>query len=1229
MNTNKLQQDLSHRILVLDGAMGTMIQNYSLTEKDFRGELLKNHAFDIKGNNDVIALTVPHVLREIHERYLSAGADILETNTFGANRISQADYGLEDHVYEINRVSSQIAKECAETFTQKNPDKPRYVAGSIGPTTKTASISPDVNNPGARDISFDQLKEAFFEQVRGLGDGGCDLFLIETITDTLNAKAALLAVMELEKMSGVHRPVIISGTIVDASGRTLSGQTGEAFYHSIIHANPFAIGYNCSLGAEDMRPYIQELSTISNAYLCCYPNAGLPNELGEYDQSPNYMAGLIEEFAKSGFLNIVGGCCGTTDEHIRAISETVSPLAPRKFFSNADEQKKKNSYLSGLEVLAISPVSNFINIGERTNVAGSTKFKNLILEEQYEEALAIAKQQVENGAQIIDVNMDEALLDGEKAMTTFLNLIASEPDIVKVPIMIDSSKWSVIEAGLKCLQGKSIVNSISLKEGEEQFKEQARKIRKYGASVVVMAFDEQGQAVTCERKVAICTRSYNILTQEIGFPPEDIIFDPNILTIATGMKDHDNYATHFIEACKQIKKSLPGCLVSGGVSNVSFSFRGNTPMREAMHAVFLYHAIRAGLDMGIVNAGQIDVYENVEPELKKLIEDVIFNRSPEATEKLIQKAESLKGQSKEKKIDNSWRQTSVSARLEHALIKGITEHIIEDTEEARLFMENPVDVIEGPLMDGMSEVGRLFGEGKMFLPQVVKSARVMKKAVAHLVPFIEAEKREGSKSAGVILLATVKGDVHDIGKNIVSVVLGCNNYKIVDLGVMVPAEKILKEAKEVEADIVGLSGLITPSLDEMVFVAKEMERLNFSIPLLIGGATTSKKHTAVKIENHYSGPIVHVLDASKSVGVCGKLLSNKEKENYVKEIRSDYQQTRNLYAQQQSKNKLISFKDACLNKLKISWLNHHIPTPNTHGVTLFNNINLEKIIPYIDWSPFFHTWELYGRYPQILTDKKIGETASKLFEDGQVLLSDMIKKKVLIGRGVIGIFPAHSTGEDIEILAAHEKNIQVIMTLNMLRQQIAKEKNQNNYSLADFIAPQSSGLKDYVGAFACTTGIGLDEYVSAFKKEHDDYNAIMASALADRLAEAFAEWLHQQVRIFYWGFASKENLSNEELIKEKYQGIRPAPGYPACPDHLEKKKLFELLQVEKNIGLSLTESMAMVPASSVSGWYFSHPSSTYFSVGKINADQVKHYSKRQNRSIKDVEKWLQPNLDYR
>ncbi len=1223
MNTlDKLTQNLKKRILVLDGAMGTMIQRYSLSEADFRGKLLKDHPVDIKGNNDVIALTCPEVLLEIHNAYLKAGSDIIETNTFGANHISQADYQMEAYVYDINRHSAEIAKKCANEFTHKNPQKPRYVAGALGPTTRTASMSPDVNNPGARNVTFDELKRAFGEQAQGLHDGGCDLFLIETITDTLNAKAALLAIAELEDRTGIYRPIMISGTIVDASGRTLSGQTGEAFYRSIDHASPFSIGYNCSLGAEDMRPYIQELSSISNSYLCCYPNADLPNELGEYDQTPNQMAKLIEDFGRSGFLNIVGGCCGTTDQHVKAINEIVASIEPRRF---EKKSPKGISYFSGLESLAVSPHFNFINIGERTNVAGSSKFKKLIMDELYDEAVAVARQQVESGASIIDVNMDEGLLDGEKAMTTFLNLIAAEPDIAKVPIMIDSSKWSVIEAGLKCVQGKSIVNSISLKEGEKLFKEQAKKIKQYGAAVVVMAFDEDGQAVSKDRKVEICTRSYNILTNELGFAAEDIIFDPNILTVATGMDEHNDYVIHFIEACRDIKKNLPNCLISGGVSNVSFSFRGNNSVREAMHTIFLYHAIKAGLSMGIVNAGQIEVYENIEPELKTLIEDVLFNRHPDATEKLIIKADSFKGQSKEKKIDLKWRDKSVTERLEYALVKGITEFIIEDSEEARLQFEAPIEVIEGPLMDGMNVVGRLFGEGKMFLPQVVKSARVMKKSVAYLTPFIEESKKGKSNAAGTVLLATVKGDVHDIGKNIVGVVLACNNYTIVDLGVMVPANKILQQAKEVNADIIGLSGLITPSLDEMVFVAKEMERLNFSTPLLIGGATTSKKHTSVKIEKNYSGATVHVLDASRSVGVCSKLLSKKEKTNYIKQIRLDYQKVRDLYAEQQSKTKLLSFGEASRNKIKIDWSNYVPPIPNKLGITLLKDFSLKEIETYIDWTPFFHTWELYGIYPQILTDKKVGEQAQKLFEDGQNLLKKMIEKNILTASGMVGLFPARGAGEEIEILDDQGRKIE---TLNMLRQQTVKSGEQCNYSLADFIAPKETGVNDYIGAFACTTGIGLDNYIDAFKKDHDDYNAIMAAALADRLAEAFAEFLHQKVRKEYWGFTKSEALNQNELIKEKYQGIRPAPGYPACPDHSEKLKLFKLLHVDEHIDLKLTENMAMTPASSVSGWYFSHPNSTYFSVGKISKDQVKHYAKQKNISIVEAERWLQPNLNY-
>jgi 5-methyltetrahydrofolate--homocysteine methyltransferase len=1164
------------KILVLDGAMGTMVQSYNPTEDDFRGDRLKDHGKDLKGNNDLLCLTRPDVVGEIHKAYFDAGADIVETNTFNANAISQLDYGTEALSYEINLEAAKIAKSVAKSYS----DKPRFVAGALGPTNRTGSLSPDVNNPGFRNTAFDELKTAYFDQAKGLLDGDVDLFLVETVFDTLNCKAALYAIRELLEERNSDIPIFVSGTITDASGRTLSGQTVEAFWHSIRHGDLLAVGLNCALGAEQMRPWLSELSTAADINVFAYPNAGLPNEFGEYDQSPEAMAEVVKEFAEGGLVNMVGGCCGTTPSHIKAIADAVQDINPRQI-PIIDPLTK----LSGLEPVTIRPESNFINVGERTNVTGSAKFRRLIKEDDYEEALSVARQQIENGAQIIDVNMDEGLLDSEQAMETFLRLIAAEPDIAKVPIMVDSSKWTVLEVGLKNLQGKGIVNSISMKEGEDEFIRQAKIIKKYGAAVIVMAFDEEGQADSYERKVEICTRAYTILTEVVGLPPEDIIFDPNIFAVATGIEEHNEYGKAFIDATKTIKDTLPRVHISGGVSNLSFSFRGNNGVREAMHSAFLYHAIQAGMDMGIVNAGQLTVYDDIVPGLKERVEDVLFNRRDDATERLVEIAEEYRGVKRSEVKDLSWRENSVEERLSHALVEGIIDYIDEDTEEARQEYDRPIHVIEGPLMDGMNVVGDLFGSGKMFLPQVVKSARVMKKAVAHLIPFIEKEKDElglTGKSNGKIVMATVKGDVHDIGKNIVGVVLGCNGYDIIDLGVMVSSDKILSTAKEKEADIIGLSGLITPSLDEMVHVASEMERLDFDIPLLIGGATTSRKHTAVKIEENYSGPSIHVIDASRAVGVVSKLMNENEKDAFVAEVKDDFQQIRETRAKKTTKPPL-SIETARERKHQIDWDNHQPLMPNINGIKVFEDYPLDELVDYIDWSPFFHAWELKGTYPKILSNRKYGVEAQKLFDDGQKLLDRIVAEKLLTAKGVIGFHPAHAENESI---------ITDDVAFNFPRQTVDKGANGINYSLADFIAPKS----DFIGTFAVTTGHGLEAIVKEFEDQHDDYNAIMAKVLADRLAEAFAERMHERVRKEFWGYAADETLDNAKLIKEKYQGIRPAPGYPACPDHVEKDKIWALLHVEENTGITLTESRAMYPAASVSGWYFSHPESRYFSV---------------------------------
>ncbi|WP_455221984.1 methionine synthase [Kaarinaea lacus] len=1219
-----LENLLKQRILILDGAMGTMIQGYGLDEQGYRGQQFRDHAADLKGNNDLLSLTQPQIIKEIHTAYLNAGADIIETNTFNATSISQADYALEHIVYDLNFHSARIAREAADEVAQQTGHQ-RFVAGVLGPTNRTASLSPDVNNPGYRNIDFDTLAKSYAEGIHGLVEGGADLLLVETIFDTLNAKAAIFAIESYFEKHGKRLPIMISGTITDASGRTLSGQVTEAFWNSLRHAKPISFGLNCALGPKELREYVEELSSIADTFVSAHPNAGLPNAFGEYDESPESMAGQIHEWAQSGFLNIVGGCCGTTPAHIEAIAHAVADVAPR----NVPTLEPK-CRLSGLEPLNIGKDSLFVNVGERTNVTGSARFKKLILDEDYDTALEVAREQVDNGAQVIDINMDEAMLDGEHAMVTFLNLIASDPDISRVPIMLDSSKWSIIEAGLKCIQGKGVVNSISLKEGEEQFVEHARLVKKYGAAVIVMAFDEQGQADTIERKVAICQRTYQILTEEIGFAPEDIIFDPNIFAVATGIDEHNNYAVDFIEATRIIKQTLPHAMVSGGVSNVSFSFRGNNPVREAIHVVFLYHAIKAGMDMGIVNAGQLAVYEEIPAELREHVEDVILNRRDDATDRLLAIADKYKGdgstQVREK--DLAWREEPVAARLAHALVKGIDQYVIEDTEEARQQFDRPIQVIEGPLMDGMNIVGDLFGEGKMFLPQVVKSARVMKKAVAHLIPYIEAEKSQGSQSNGKIIMATVKGDVHDIGKNIVGVVLQCNNFEVIDLGVMVHANKILETAREENADIIGLSGLITPSLEEMAHVAKEMQRQGFTIPLLIGGATTSRAHTAVKIEPNYENPVVWVKDASRAVGVAQNLISEELKENYVKSIREEYVTLREQHATRRSKTNWLSYKKACENKFAFDWEHYVPPIPDKYGVHVFEDYPLQGIRHYIDWTPFFHTWEIKGSYPKVLNDPEKGPEAQKLYEDAQVMLDTLISEKWLTARAVIGLFPANSINDDDIEVYADERREDVIMTLHHLRQQQAKTDDKPNYCLADFVAPKSTGLNDTIGAFAVTAGIGIEEHVKRFEQQHDDYNAIMLKALADRLAEAFAELMHEKVRKEYWAYAANEALDNDSLIREEYRGIRPAPGYPACPDHTEKALLWQLLDVEKSTSITLTESFAMHPAASVSGFYFAHPEARYFAVGKINKDQVESYAKRKGMSVEEAERWLAPNLGY-
>ena len=1223
--SHPIEKLLQQRILILDGAMGTMVQRHKLTEADYRGERFRDWHKDLKGNNDLLVITKPEVIKGIHCEYLAAGADIIETDTFGANATTLKAYGMEALNYELNFAGAKLAREACDEYA--TPDKPRFVAGVLGPTDKTATISPDVNDPAARNISFDELVADYAEATNGLMDGGADLLLIETIFDTLNAKAAVFAVQQVFEQRGETRPIMISGTITDASGRTLTGQVTEAFYNSLAHAKPLSIGLNCALGAEELRQYVEELSRVANCYVSAHPNAGLPNPLAPtgYDDTPENMAGHIKEWAESGFLNIIGGCCGTSPDFIKAIADTVKDIAPRKIPSNPVECR-----LSGLEPFNIGDDSLFVNVGERCNVAGSAKFKRLIMEGQYEEALEICKQQVEAGAQVIDINMDDAMLDGKAAMVKFLNLIASEPDISKVPVMIDSSKWEIIEAGLKCVQGKSIVNSISLKEGEENFIKYATLVRKYGAAAVVMAFDEAGQADTYARKTEICKRSYDILVHKVGFPPEDIIFDPNIFAIATGIEEHDNYAVDFIEATRWIRQNLPYAKISGGVSNVSFSFRGNEPVREAIHTVFLYHAIKAGMNMGIVNAGQLGVYEELPKDLRDAVEDVVLNRSKDAGEKLVALAENFKGGGKAQVEDLEWRKGTVQERLTHALVRGITTFIVEDTEEARQQAAQPVDVIEGPLMTGMNVVGDLFGAGKMFLPQVVKSARVMKQAVAHLVPYIEAEKlRSGdTKPKGKILMATVKGDVHDIGKNIVTVVLQCNNFEVINMGVMVPAQQILDTARDHKVDIIGLSGLITPSLEEMAHVAKEMERQGFKVPLLIGGATTSRVHTAVKIAPNYpSGTVVYVTDASRAVGVCSNLLSGTLSDNYIAEIKADQQAAREQHEGKQGKASYIPLAEARAHGLKTDWKKYSPPKPRLLGVLKLENYPLDILVDFIDWSPFFQAWELAGRYPKILDDAVVGEEAKKLFADAQAMLKKIVKEKWLTANAVFGLFPANSTGDDIEIYS-DDKRSKIAMTWHNLRQQTKKPADIPNYCLADFIAPKESGVKDYIGGFAVTTGIGIEKKMKEFEKANDDYSAIMLQALADRLAEAFAEHLHLRVRREFWGYAADEALSNEDIIAEKYRGIRPAPGYPACPEHSEKGPLFELLQAPKNAGITLTESYAMLPTAAVSGFYFAHPEAKYFATGKVDKEQVTDYAKRKGWTVEEAERWLAPVLSY-
>ncbi|UTA81572.1 methionine synthase [Halomonas sp. XH26] len=1222
--TASLTQRLSQRILILDGGMGTMLQNAELSEDDFRSDRFRDWPSDLKGNNDLLALTCPDLVARIHRDYLEAGADIIETNTFNSTRLSQSDYGMEDLVPELNRESARLARNVCDAVAAET-NIPRYVAGVLGPTSRTASLSPDVNDPSKRNVTFDELRENYYEAASALIEGGADLIMIETIFDTLNAKAAIYALEELFDDLNTRLPVMISGTITDASGRTLSGQTTEAFWNSVRHAQPLSVGLNCALGAEELRPYIEELSTKADTFVSAHPNAGLPNEFGEYDQTPEEMAAIVSEFAESGLVNIIGGCCGSTPEHIRAIAEAVSSMAPRKVAKRSHACR-----LSGLEPFNIEADALFVNVGERTNVTGSARFKRLIVEEDFTTALEVALEQVENGAQIIDINMDEGMLESQEAMVRFLNLIAGEPDIARVPIMIDSSKWDIIEAGLKCVQGKAVVNSISLKEGEAAFREQATKCRRFGAAIVVMAFDEEGQADTFARKTEICERAYRVLVDDIGFPAEDIIFDPNIFAIATGIDEHNNYAVDFIEATQWIREHLPHAMISGGVSNVSFSFRGNNPVREAIHSVFLYHAIRAGLSMGIVNAGQLAVYDDLPAELRDAVEDVVLNRRSDGTERLLDLADKYKGDGSgaAKKEDLEWRSWPVNKRIEHALVKGVTAYIEEDTEQARAEAARPIEVIEGPLMDGMNVVGDLFGAGKMFLPQVVKSARVMKQAVAYLIPYIEAEKSEETKAKGKIVMATVKGDVHDIGKNIVGVVLQCNNYEVIDLGVMVPTEKILQAAQDHNADIIGLSGLITPSLDEMVHVAKEMKRRGMDLPLLIGGATTSKAHTAVKIEPQYDHPVIYVTDASRAVGVAGRLLAPNLKAAYVAEIREEYEKVRERNAKRRPKAADLDYTQARKRRFRTDWNSFTPVKPQVLGLKTFDNYDLEELVERIDWTPFFMSWQLAGKYPKILEDKVVGEAARNLFADAKVMLRKLIDEKRVQARGVIGLWPANSVDDDVIEVYADESRTEVVERLHHIRQQTTKGRDGICYSLADFIAPKESGKADWIGGFAVTTGHGVDELSKAYEAAGDDYNAIMVQALTDRLAEAFAERMHERVRKEFWGYVPEETLDNDALIAEKYQGIRPAPGYPACPDHTEKATLFRLLDATENTGLALTENFAMWPAAAVSGWYFAHPQSKYFSTGKITRDQVEAIAQRKQMPLVEMERWLSPVLSY-
>jgi 5-methyltetrahydrofolate--homocysteine methyltransferase len=1224
-----LEAQVQQRILILDGAMGTMIQRHSLDEAAYRGDRFANYHTDVQGNNDLLSLSQPDIIRDIHTAYLEAGSDIVETNTFSSTTIAQADYEMEHLAYELNVEGAKLARQACDAMEAADPSRPRYVAGALGPTNRTASISPEVNDPGYRNINYDQLREAYAEATRGLIEGGADLVLIETVFDTLNAKAAVHGVQDVFEETGITLPLIISGTITDRSGRTLSGQTTEAFWNSLRHAKPFAVGLNCALGADEMRPYAAEIARVADTYVCIYPNAGLPNEFGEYDQMAEEMATITGEFAEAGLVNILGGCCGTTPEHIAAIAEAASKTAPR-----AVPEVTPHMRLSGLEPFTLTDDIRFVNVGERTNVTGSARFRKLITEGDFDTALEVARQQVDNGAQIIDVNMDEGMLDSEAAMVRFLNLAATEPDIARVPVMIDSSKWSIIEAGLKCVQGKAVVNSISLKEGEASFIEQARLCQRYGAAVIVMAFDEDGQADTADRKFEICKRSYDILTQTIGFAPEDIIFDPNIFAVATGIEEHNNYAVDFVEATGRIRRELSGAHVSGGVSNISFSFRGNEPVREAMHSAFLYHAIQQGMDMGIVNAGQLTIYEDIEPSLKQAVEDVLLNRRDDGTDRLLEVAETYRGQKGvEQKVDLSWREAPVAERLSHALVNGIGDYIEEDTEEVRAQVARPLNVIEGPLMDGMNRVGDLFGDGKMFLPQVVKSARVMKRAVAYLEPYMEAEKAaaqaqgavQKSSSKGKVLMATVKGDVHDIGKNIVGVVLQCNNFEVIDMGVMVPAADIIARAIEEDVDIIGLSGLITPSLDEMCHVAAEMQRQGLDIPLLIGGATTSKVHTAVKINPNYTrGQTVYVTDASRAVGVATNLLSEDQSDDYKADILADYQSMAEAHARGREEAVRVSIHDARDNRFDVA----HTPVkPSFLGTKVFDDYNLAELRDYIDWTPFFQSWDLHGRYPAILTDNVVGEAATALFKDAQDMLDKMIAEKWLTAKAVIGFWPAAREGDDIIVYTDDTRSTERTR-LHSLRQQMQRREGRANFALSDFIQPVG-GAADYIGGFAVTSGHGEDAVAKNFEEAGDDYSSILSKALADRLAEAFAERMHQRVRTEFWGYASDEKLDNEQLIAEDYVGIRPAPGYPAQPDHTEKQTLFELLEATSAVDISLTESFAMWPGAAVSGLYFSHPESQYFGVGKIARDQVEDYAKRKGMSVAECEKWLAPILSYK